>query len=93
MIRSIRAKTLHDSPVIKTVGPAHGSNPIWVETSDTRKWKVGPKQMWEVGLKKIGGRNLGAYIISVTMKSTICIHEKMVATNGGATVRSLGNRG
>ena len=35
---------------------------------------------------------LDAYIISVK-KSTLCIQAKMCATNGGATARSLDNRG
>ena len=38
-------------------------------------------------------RYLGAYIISATMKSTVCIHAMMRATNGGATARNLNNRG
>ena len=32
-------------------------------------------------------------LISVTMETPLCIHAKMCATNGGATARSLDNRG
>ncbi|KAI0214540.1 hypothetical protein LSAT2_000358 [Lamellibrachia satsuma] len=38
-------------------------------------------------------QDLGAYIISVTMKTPLCIQAKMCATNGGATAQSLDNRG
>ena len=44
---------------------------------------VGGKKWFDLG--DLG--DLGAYIISVTMKSTHCIQAMMCATNGGATIR------
>ena len=38
-------------------------------------------------------QNLGAYIISATIKSTFCVQAMMCTANGGATARSLDNRG
>ena len=45
-----------------------------------------------VHTQNVHTQNLGAYIISVTIKTTLCILAKMCATNGGATARSLDKR-